>query len=129
MSDIESLCNDGEMLDGLVKRFEERVAKGMKFGHVLTGLTQAKAALDQRMNLAADVMDAELSATAARHRHRFRYRVTGVYGCMESRLKVGDVLLYDEYKGERKYEELVDTKSEDWKPIGGWDIEFIEEKK
>lgn len=57
MIDIESLCKDGEMIDGLVKRFEERVAKGMKFQHVLTALGQAKAALDVRMNLIADVMD------------------------------------------------------------------------
>jgi hypothetical protein len=62
--DLESLCNDGEMIDGLVKRFEERVVKGMKFGPVLTGLAQAKAALDRKMNVAADVMDRVATETS-----------------------------------------------------------------
>ena len=57
MEEIESLCCDGEMLDGLVERFRERVGKGMKFGPTLTALEQAKAALDGRMNLAADVTE------------------------------------------------------------------------
>lgn len=126
--EMESLCQDGETLDALVKRFEQRCADGMKFQHVLTGLAQAKSALDAKMNTVADAVDRELRAFADQRRPKYRYRVTTVHGCMIGRIKVGDVLLYDEYKGKRKFEEIVDTKTEDLKYIGGWDMVFLGEK-
>jgi hypothetical protein len=64
LTEIESLCDDGEMLDGLVSRFDARVKAGMKFGHVLTALAQAQAALDRRMSLAADAVEAVAAAEA-----------------------------------------------------------------
>lgn len=52
------------MLDGLVSRFEQRVAKGAKFHTVLHHLRSAKESLDQRMNFAADVMERVATETA-----------------------------------------------------------------
>lgn len=58
MSEIESLCDDGDLLEQLTRRFRERVAKGMVFGDVLAHLERALKVLDDKMSLRADVMGA-----------------------------------------------------------------------
>lgn len=63
-NEILTLCDDGEMLDGLVKRFEERAKKNPSFEYVYQQVRQAKNALDRRMNAAANAMDRELKLTA-----------------------------------------------------------------
>ncbi len=63
--EIAELCDDGDMIDGLVQRFERRVTLGMKkLGTVVYHLRNAKETLDLKMNLAADVMDREAKMTA-----------------------------------------------------------------
>ena len=61
--DLEGLCDDGEMIDGLVRRFGERVAKGMMFGETLMHLEYAQHMLSRRMNAVADVMENEARLT------------------------------------------------------------------
>lgn len=57
IEDLMTLCNDGELLAGLLIRFRERVKRGMKFGDTLMHLERADNALAARMNLVADVME------------------------------------------------------------------------
>lgn len=56
---------------------------------------------------------------------KWRYRVTAIYGTGVRNLKVGDVLQYDRHMGEKKYEEIVSTKT--FEHMGGFDIELIGE--
>lgn len=63
-NEILTLCDDGEMLDGLMKRFEERAKKNPSFEYVYQQIRQAKNALDRRLNAAANAMDRELKLNA-----------------------------------------------------------------
>ena len=63
-NEILALCDDGEMLDGLVNRFKERAKKNPSFEYVYQQIRQAKNALDRRMNAAANAMDREVKLTA-----------------------------------------------------------------
>lgn len=62
--DILSLVEDGELLDGLIGRFQSRADRGMKFDLVLHHLKLASRTLAARMNLAADFVDREAALAA-----------------------------------------------------------------
>lgn len=62
---VLTLPDDGELLDGLVRRFQERADRGMKFDLVLHHLKLAARTLAERMTLVCDAVES-VAATEAK---------------------------------------------------------------